>query len=373
MTERLRAAEHAVHALRRPQEHGRQDDAEYATLTQRSGKPPPTGPIFVTGGTGFIGRRLVLKLLGDGERVHILSRRWSDLAGLQREGARIFCGDVTDGSSLSPAMADCRRVFHLAGYARNWAPDPAIYVQVNVEGLRNVAEVALEHGVERMVFTSTSLTFGPSNEGTVDEQTRRTAPFFTDYERTKALAEEEGEKFVQRGLPLVIVNPTRVYGPGKMTEGNSVTRMVEMFRHGKFPAILGKGEEIGNYAHVDDVVEGHRLAMTTGRIGQKYILGGEDCSLNRFFALVSEFTGRRPPRFHIPPVCARAFAAIQELKARIFGGHPLVCRPWVELFLRDWAFSSGKAAAELGYGCRSLREGLAETCRWLNDGKPGEW
>jgi nucleoside-diphosphate-sugar epimerase len=345
---------------------------ERAALSRRLANPDSRASVFVTGGTGFIGRRLVRRLLEDGDRVHLLSRRQSDLTGLQGEGVRVFRGDVTDRASLAPAMAGVLRDFHLAGCATNWARDPAIYFQVNVEGLRNVAEAALEQGVERMLFTSTSLTFGPSRGEEVDEQAQRTAPFFTEYERTKSLAEQEAERFVQRGLPIVVVNPTRVYGPGKMTEGNSVTYMVEMFLEGKFLPILGKGHEIGNYVHVDDLVEGHRQAMAKGRIGEKYILGGENCSFNQFFAVLSELCGREPPRAHIPAVGARAFAAMLELKARAFGGTPLISRPWVELFLHDWAFSSGKAASELGYRSRPLREGLAETCRWLNDGKPEE-
>lgn len=346
---------------------------ERTGLSRQLANPAPAAPVFITGGTGYIGRYLVRRLLADGSRIHLLCRHQSDLTGLQREGVRVFRGDVTDRASLVRAMTGARRVFHLAGYAANWARDPEVYFQVNVVGLRNVAEVALEQKIERVVFTSTSLTFGPSSGEDVDEKTVRSVPFFTDYERTKSLAEREAERFVQRGLPLVTVNPTRVYGPGKMTEGNSVTRMVELFLRGRFPAMLGKGEEIGNYAHVDDVVKGHCQAMVRGRIGQKYLLGGENCSLNRFFALLSEISGRKAPGIHLPGLCARAFASLLERKARLFGGTPLISRPWVDLLLHDWAFSSGKATSELGYYYRSLSEGLRETCRWLSDRRPGDW
>ena len=330
-------------------------------------------PTFVTGGTGFIGHKLVHRLRQSGEAVHVLARKTSDLSGLRQEGVRVFYGDVTDRASLKAPMQGCDRVFHLAAYARNWARHPSVYVDVNVGGFKNVAETALESGVGKMVFTSTSLTLGPSDGETVNEETpRKTDVFFTPYEETKHLAEIEGAALAERGLPLVILNPTRVYGPGKLTEGNSVSRMVEMFLNGKFPFILGKGEEIGNYVYVDDVVDGHLRAMSDGRAGQKYILGGENVSLNDFFTVLSQLTGKEPPGFHLPAFAARLFARFEELKAWALGVYPLITSGWMDVFLHDWAFSSQKARAELGYSSRNLKEGLEITCDWLKGDQGGE-
>ena len=330
-------------------------------------------PTFVTGGTGFIGRKLVEKLHHREEKVHLLCREQSDLRGLQRKGIEIFCGDVTDKKSIRPAMQDCQRVFHLAAYAHNWASDPSVFFRANVEGFRNVAEIALDNDVEKIVFTSTSLTFGPTN-GYIgnEEMPRKDKMFLTDYEKTKYLAEIEGEKFLAKGLPLVIVNPTRVFGPGKMTEGNSVTRMIELYLRGRFPTILGKGEEVGNYVYVDDVTDGHLKAMSRGKIGQKYILGGENSTLNNFFSLLSRLSGRKPPRVHVPPNLARLFARIEENKAMLFGGYPLITLGWVETFLRHWAFSNGKAVNELGCRFRGLKQGMELTCDWLKENRLGQ-
>jgi len=320
---------------------------------------------FVTGGTGFIGRVLVRKLLERGETVHLLCRRTSDLSGLTDEGIRTFYGDVTDSSSLRQPMRGCEGVYHLAGYARNWAPDPSVYYEINVGGLRNVAEAALDCGVRRVVFTSTCLTLGPSREGVAHERTQRgPEPPLTEYERTKLLAEREAAAFAARGLDIVIVNPTRVYGPGKMTEGNSVTRMVQMFMEGRWPFVPGNGEQVGNYAYVDDVAEGHIRAMERGRAGQRYVLGGQNASFNEFFAVLARLTGRRPPR-HLPACVARLFARLELLRARVFGGYPLITPGWMETFLRDWAFSNARARQELGCPFRGLEEGLKATCEWL--------
>lgn len=322
-------------------------------------------PTLVTGGTGFIGTRLVRTLRKGGEAVHLLCRKTSDLTGVG-EGVQLFYGDVTDRTSLSAPMSGCGQVYHLAGYARNWAPDAGIYHKVNVGGFVNVAEAALECGVRRVVFTSTCLTLGPSNGHVTDEQTPRPTPvFFTDYEKTKHLAEQEAERFVERGLSVVIVNPTRVYGPGKLTEGNSVARMIAMFLRGRFPFTPGKGTEVGNYAYVDDVVNGHVAAMAKGRTGERYILGGENISFDGFFRLLADLSGRKPPRFHLSPRLARGVARCEELRVRAFGGYPLITPGWVETFRRDWAFSSRKAASEFGYSPRGLREGLGITCEWL--------
>jgi nucleoside-diphosphate-sugar epimerase len=137
------------------------------------------------------------------------------------------------------------------------------------------------------------------------------------------------------------------------------------FLTGKFRTILNKGEERGNYAYVDDVVDGHIRALSVGQVGQKYILGGDNCSLNRFFAILCELSGRKPPRFHVPPALARWIGTADEIRARVTGSYPLISRGWIETFLRNWAYSSDKASTELGYDFRGIEEGLQLTYRWL--------
>jgi len=321
---------------------------------------------FITGGTGFIGSRLVDALLDREEEIHLLYRKQSIQNRPQHKALKWFEGDVTDKESLIPAMRGCREVYHLAGHTHNWARDGMVYFRVNVRGFQNVAEIALRNGVEKMVFTSTSMTYGPTDADIGDEtMSRKTKRFYTDYEQTKYMAEIEAEKFLDKGLPLVIVQPTRVYGPGKMTEGNSVTRMIDMYLHGTFRFILSMGMETGNYVYIDDVVDGHLGAMLKGRIGQRYILGGENSTLENFFSILREVSGRRSRQFHVPPGLAGLVARFEEIRAMIFGSYPLISRGWVKTFLRNWAFSSEKAVADLGYRYRGLGEGLRSTCDWL--------
>ena len=160
-------------------------------------------------------------------------------------------------------MEGCDRVFHLAAYAKNWARDPATYDRINVEGMNNVFDAAEKLGVCRVVWTSTQLTLGPSRPGEErgEDAPRISEHFLTDYERTKTIAERQALERAGRGFPLVIVNPCRVYGPGPLTEGNSVSHLIDQYDRGKVPVLLNRGVNVGNWVLVDDVVQGHLLAM----------------------------------------------------------------------------------------------------------------
>ena len=240
-----------------------------------------------------------------------------------------------------------------------------------MDGTRNVLEAAGQAGVRRIVYTSTIVVFGPTPAGVVgDEERPRSEPrFLTEYEESKAVAEGEARRLAAQGLPVVLVHPTRAYGPGKLTEGNSVSRMIDLYRRGRFPFLLHRGREVGNYALVDDLVQGHLLAMDKGRPGERYILGGENVSLAGLFRLVDDLTGRSHVQLNLPPVLGRCYAALEQKKAEWLGLQPQITPGWVETFLRDWAYSSAKAERELGYRITSLREGLRCTLEWLGRGR----
>ncbi|MBK9375724.1 MAG: NAD-dependent epimerase/dehydratase family protein [Holophagales bacterium] len=255
----------------------------------------------------------------------------------------------------------------MAAYAKNWSKDPSTFFRVNVEGARNVFETAPQAGVRRLVYTSTVVVFGPTPPGVVGDEAmpRATPRFFTEYEESKALAEKEAPERASRGLPVVIVHPTRLYGPGPLTEGNSVSLMIDQYDRGRFPALLDGGGDVGNYAFIDDVVKGHLLAMEKGRVGERYLLGGENVPLKGLFSLVDEVTNRKHFRVSLPPSLALLYAGLEERKAEWLGVYPKVTPGWVETFLADWAFTSAKAERELGYRITPLREGLRRTLDWL--------
>jgi len=321
---------------------------------------------LVTGASGFIGSLLAAELAGRGQAVRALVRAGSDRSGLAQRRIEPVTGDILDRESLRRAVAGCDEVYHLAAYARNWARDPGTFFRLNVEGARNVLEVAGAAGVRRILFTSSIVTLGPTPPGVVGDETLvRSLPPLTEYEASKLEAERQALRLAASGLPVVVVNPTRAYGPGKWTEGNSVSRMIELSRRGRLPVLLDGGRAVGNYAFVEDLVRGFASAMARGRVGERYILGGENASLRRFLDLVDETSGRRHRRVALPPWAARLYGALERRRARWLGGFPVITPDWVETFLRDWAFSCRKAQQELGYAVTPLPEGIRRTLAWL--------
>jgi farnesol dehydrogenase len=327
-----------------------------------------TNTVFVTGATGFIGTRLVNELVRRGDRVRALARSSSDVSGLQGDGIERIQGDIQDQESLRRGMEGCRQVFHLAARAKNWARDKQEFFGPNVAGTRNVLEAAKAAGVERIVCTSTIVTLGPTPPGVVgdEDMPRATTHCFTEYEETKVVSEAELSEAARQGVPVVIVNPTRVFGPGKLTEGNSVTLLIDDYRRGRLPILPNRGVNVGNYAFVDDLVQGYLLAMEKGAIGQRYILGGENASLRQFFSLVDQATGERHRQFNFPRWAAMTYARFEKCKADLLGIYPRITPGWVDTFLHDWAFSCGKAQRELGYSITPLAEAIRNTCQWLD-------
>ncbi|MFH0991651.1 MAG: SDR family oxidoreductase [bacterium] len=323
--------------------------------------------VFVTGATGFIGTKLVNELVRQGHTVHALTRSTSNKEGLSHERIHFVSGDIMDRESLLKGMKGCQQVYHLAAYAKNWAKDPSVFFRHNVDGMKNVFEAAKMAGVQRIVFTSTIVTFGPTAPGVIgnEDMPRITQHYYTEYEHSKALAEKEALNYAANGLPVVIVNPARVYGPGKLTEGNSVSLMIDMYDRGKVPVLLNGGKDVGNYVLVDDLVQGQILAMEKGRVGERYILGGENATLAQLFRIVDEVSGKRHVQFNLPPWAALLYGRIEKKKAEWLGFYPQITPGWVETFLQDWAYSCAKAESELGYKITPLREGVRITYRWI--------
>lgn len=350
-------------------------ESSSANANGRSTFDRPT-TVFVTGATGFIGSKLARELLRRGHTVHALSRRETlpvepgeqPVAPAENEGRlHIIRGDLADKAALARGMEGCTHVFHLAGYAKNWARTYDTYHDINVQGTCNVFDAAKQAQVERVVWTSTIMTLGPSPPGVVGDETMpRTIPHcFTDYESSKIAAEREAQKYVDVGLNIVIVNPTRVYGPGQLTEGNSLSILFREYDRGRAPAVLNRGRNVGNYVHVDDVVEGHLLAMKLGRVGEKYILGGENASLRQLLETIDKVSGKRHFKFTVRWPAAMSFALFQLKRAQWFGVYPQITPPWVRVFMAEWAFSCEKAIRELGYRPRPLEEGVRGTYEWL--------
>jgi farnesol dehydrogenase len=320
---------------------------------------------MLTGATGFIGNKLV-EILCDGNNIiHTLCRSSSDTSRLTHPNIKIFEGDILNKASIEEAMKGCELVYHLAAYARNWAKNPNVFFEYNTNGLKNILDSALKYNVRRVLFTSSSVIFGNSNGSPAGEKNIRSLPPLTTYEASKLKAENVIDEYLKQGLEIVTVYPTRLFGPGILAESNSVTMMIDLYLKGKWRLILGNGEASGNYVFVDDVANGMIRAMKLGKIGERYILGGENLSYNKFFSLVADKSGVKHKILHIPEKLALTFSKFEEARAKISNHYPLISPGWVKTFCLDWNFSSNKAVNEINYKITPFEKALEITLSWL--------
>jgi nucleoside-diphosphate-sugar epimerase len=317
--------------------------------------------VLVTGASGFIGRKLSLTLAEMGYQVVALCRDVNHPFLIQHRNIQFIKGDVLDSLSLEKAMKDCCQVYHTAAMAKMWCKNEQDFYDVNVTGTRNVLACALKLDVDRVVHTSTCGVWGPTLNLPVSENDPRAVGFPISYERTKYLAELEVKEFVKKGLDVVIVNPSRVYGEGPITDSNTVSKMVTGYINGTWHFIPGDGKSIANYAFVDDVVNGHISAMQNGRNGERYILGGEDVSFNGFFGVLKEITGRKRHLYKIPVSIIKAYSMLEFLKNKIFNLTPFFLPEFADRLKCNQQYSSNKAIAELNYQITPFAIGLSKT------------
>jgi nucleoside-diphosphate-sugar epimerase len=308
---------------------------------------------LVTGATGFIGRRLVRRLVGEGTSVRVLARSPDRVAPELRSHVEVVVGDLEQPDSLREATDGVDVVYHLAGLAAAWARRSDDFFVVNVDGVRELVDAAEQSGVRRIVHVSTVLTLFPSDG---------VEP--TPYVASKREGERIIRQYVAAGGDAVIVHPCRVYGPGPLNDANGATRLLRSFLWGPLPVRLRDGGVRANWVHVDDVAEGLVLAARQGEPGESYVLGGENRSVEELLELAADVAGVRRRSLAVPPILALGIAGALELGGRLGAPVPIT-RTWVRSFLLDQAVDIGPTRAALGYHPRPLREGLTQTIEWL--------
>lgn len=319
---------------------------------------------LLTGATGFVGAALARILLAEGWRLRVLTRAGSDQRNLAGLDVEIVTGDLTDTASLRQAVQGCEALFHVAADYRIWVPDPMAMHRANVIGTRSLLEAAQEAGVSRIVYTSSVATLGLHADGTsADEDTPSSlATMVGTYKKSKYLAEQEVHKLIAaRQLPCIIVNPSTPIGPRDI-KPTPTGRMILEAAQGKMPAFVDTGL---NVVHVDDVAQGHLQAFQRGKVGERYILGGDNLGLGEILALVASVTGRRPPKIKLPigPLVPLAIAA--EAIARMTGREPFITRDGLRMARKKMFFTSAKAERELGYSHRPAAAAIADAVQWF--------
>ena len=319
---------------------------------------------LVTGATGFIGSAVARKLAARGHALRLLVRANSDRRNLAGLDADVVIGDLTDAASLVRAAAGCRFVFHVAADYRFWVPDPTAMLRANVDGAVAMVRAAAEAGAERIVHCSSVAALGQIGDGTpADENTpTNEADFVGVYKRSKYLAEKAVLDLARRdGVPVVVVNPAAPVGPRDI-KPTPTGKMIRDAAVGRVPAYIDTGL---NIVHVDDVAEGHVLALEKGRVGERYVLGGEDMLLKDILALVSDVVHRRPPSIRLPEAVVWPVAFVMEKLAKVTGIEPMMTRDHLKMARKKMFYSSAKARAELGYDPRPVRSAVEDAVAWF--------
>lgn len=319
---------------------------------------------LVTGATGFVGSAVARALISAGHDVRALARPGGDRANLTGLSVEIAEGRLEDAASLTAALAGCTALFHVAADYRLWVPDPDAMLRTNVEGTRALMRAAMAAGIKRIVYTSSVAALGLHGDGTPADETTPSslADMIGPYKQSKFLAEQAVSEMVARdGLPAVIVNPSTPVGPRDI-KPTPTGRVVLEAARGHMPAYVDTGL---NLAHVDDVAAGHLLAFERGRIGRRYILGGENLTLAAMLGQIAEIVGRRPPQFAIPRAAIYPIAVLAESWARLSGREPFVTRDGLKMARKKMFFSSARAETELGYRARPARAALEDAIGWF--------
>jgi len=323
--------------------------------------------ILVTGASGYLGSQIARELAARRVPFRVLLRDPARLPAELRAaqpgapGFEVAVGDLSDVESLRRAFDGVDRVIHTAALVKMWVRDPREFWHVNVEGLKALLAVAERAGVSRVLYTSSFIALGPSADPSSGEGLRHAGPYSNGYEETKAKALEwlRGEGFGR--YPAIALLPGVIYGLGPRTEGNLVGGMIDQYLAGKFPGLLGSGEQRWSFSFSTDVVAAHLAALDHGAAGQEYVLGGDNRSLNDLFRLLAEFSGVRRRVRHLPFAVGKLAGGVELVKARLLGRSPQLTPGVVEIFKHDWVYSSAKASNDLGYRVTPLEDGLRKT------------
>jgi dihydroflavonol-4-reductase len=321
-------------------------------------------PVLVTGATGFVGWHVARQLLERGERVRVLVRNpaRSAKALAELEGVETVPGDLRDADSLGRAVVGCGAIYHVAADYRLWAPRPEEMYRSNVDGTRSLLDAAQKAGVERCVYTSTVGCIGMRKGDLGSEDTPASLEEMQGpYKRSKFLAEKIALQFAEQGFPVVIVNPTAPVGDHDFRP-TPTGKIVVDFLRGAMPAYLDTGL---NVVYVGDVAVGHLLACERGRVGERYILGGENLTLQQIFGKLEEATGRPAPKTRIPYAMAYAAGIASTGWAAVTGQEPRAPLDGVRMARKKMWVRHDKAARELGYSARPAGEALRRAAEWF--------
>jgi len=321
--------------------------------------------VLVTGANGFMGSNVVRELIKDGTDVRVTIRKDSDTRNIDDlDVEKVYC-DIRDKESVIIALKGCDTLYHVAALFAHWAPNKKLFYDINVEGTRTLLEEALSQGLKKVVYTSTSNTIGSHGAGNfVKEDAEFNGWEAGDhYAISKYLAEIEAKKICEKGLPLVIVNPTLVIGVRDCKPTPSGALLVDI-ANGAMPGYI---EGAINVIDVEDVARGQILAAQKGRIGERYLFGNENLFVGDFFNLIAEIAGVKPPKRKIPYKVALFLGYLFQVGARITKNPPIVSVSQVRLGKMGEHFDCSKAVNELGLKQTPIKKTIEKAINWFRE------
>ena len=311
-----------------------------------------------------MGGQLVSSLIEEGDNVRALARTTSDTTKLKRSGVEIVEGDVTNPSSFATRMKGCDVVYHVANIYELWLQKKSLFYDVNVKGTRNVLKTALDAGVPRVVYTSTSETLGERKGEIATEGTQHTGFFPSDYSRSKHEGEMEAMKmFKEQGLPLVVVNPASVLGPGDLKTSG---RIIIEFLNGKLSGRLCEDSYM-SFVDVRDVAKGHILAAKKGRVGERYILSAETTRWKDVYDILSEISGVPAPKRKISDSTFMLMASMMEFASFFTRKPPRVSLGAARTGVHGLKLDASKSKGELGMEYRPIKDTLHDAIDWYRE------
>jgi len=320
---------------------------------------------LVTGANGFLGSSIVRELLKHGTEVKVLIRQNSDTRNIDGLDVEKAYGDIRDSDSMKSALKGCDTLYQTAAMFALWAPDSKAFYEINVDGTKTALNAALEQGVEKVVYTSTTLALGAHGvDKPADEEAEYNLWKTGDhYSLSKHLGEVEALKICQKGLPLVIVNPGGLIGIRDIKPTSSGKMILDVLNK-KMPAYFDGG---AGWADVENVARGHILAAQKGRVGEKYILVDENISLGDFYKLIAEIGGVEPPKFNLPYPVALIVGYMYQSLSRITGKPPVLTASIVRMGSKYAYFESLKAISELGWSQTPIRTAIEKSFNWFRE------
>jgi len=313
--------------------------------------------ILVTGGTGFVGGAIVKALLSAGKQVRVLARHTSRTEHLTSQGVEIAYGDILERNSIEKALQGCDTLFHAAALYELWNLDKNALMETECQGTRNAMEAAMATAVNKIIYTSTALTIGERKGEVGTEATRHRGYFLSKYERAKYEAEQIALSYLNKGLPIIFVNPASVYGPGDLKpSGRAIVNVV----NGRMPGLFHGSNSL---VYLDDVGAGHARAAEKGKVGERYILCGNSVTLIDWGRLLCQLSGAKMPPA-VPVFISGMYATFGEAVSLFTKRPPVLSWETFRTACHGFRVDGSKAANELGLVYTSLEEGLQTTIQW---------